>query len=141
MINELISLYDTYIDNVTARWQNQDFGDVVSTMFSGRGRFGRDNSLAPFLQELEEYVEWCAARPVDEKSAAALLEYMLFEAHEAPPEPAADGLEAADGKALALIRLLSLEDRADIYKRYREKLRRRPGLPCQRTVLKELKPK
>lgn len=141
MIQELRTIYDTYINSVTARWQSQDFGDVVTTMFSGRGRFGRDDSLEPFLQALEVFAERCAARSVDEKTAAELLEYMLFEAHEAPPAPAADGLDAADGKALMLIPLLSAEDCVRIYNMYRMKLRRRPGLPCQRMVLKELKPK
>lgn len=141
MIQELKSIYDTYISSVTARWQNQDFGDIVTTMFSGRGRFGRDSSLEPFLKGLEAFLTRCADQPVDEKTAAAILEYMLFGSHTATPEPAADGLDAADGKALTLIRLLSVEDRVRIYNMYREKLRHRPGLPCQRTVLKELKPR
>lgn len=139
MLEELKSLYDAYISSVTTQWYSRDFGDVVTAMFSGRGRFGRDDSLVPFLQALDEFVLRCVSQPVDEKTAAELMRYMLFEVHDAPPEPAADGLETADGKALLLAKLISAEDREHIYNMYRQKLRRHPGLPCQRAVLKALK--
>lgn len=141
MLQKLKELYETYITHVTAQWQEKSFGDVVTGMFSGQGRFGRDVWIAPFLRALEELTAECAARPVSDTLAAEMVEYMLFEAHGSPPAPAADGLDAADGKALCLVKLLSDETRARIYNMYREKLRRRPGLPGQKALLKALKPK
>lgn len=136
---ELKAIYDTYINYVTQRWKNRSVEDVLLAMVGDGGRFGRDEYLAPFLEQLDAFVARCAERPIDETDAAECVRFMLFAVHESASLPAADGLDTADGCARHLIPLLSGVERESIYNMYQKKLRARPGLPCQRMVLKALK--
>lgn len=139
MLDRLKALYNSYIEHVTDQWTSRDMSDVFGAMFSGRGRFGRDEWVRDFLAELEELIAEAAITPVDGVAASQLTAYMLFDAHIDAPPPAEDGLAAADGRALPLIPLLSPEQLALQYQRYRSQLRRRPGLPCQRKLLQAMK--
>ena len=133
------ALYDRYIQSVDAYYAKQKAGDILGAMFSGRGRYGGCPLHEPFLLELKQLIADFAKSDPSPAPAEELLYFMLLTEHVPQNHPAALILETAEGLVLPLLPCLSRETRETLFARYRLKLRKRSGLPCQREVLKELK--
>lgn len=133
------ALYNRYIQSVDAYYAKQKAGDILGAMFSGRGRYGGCPLHEPFLLELKQVIADFAESDPSPAPAEELLYFMLLTEHVPGDHPAALILETAEGLVLPLLPCLSRETRETLFALYRRKLGKRPGLPCQREVLKKLK--
>lgn len=133
----LTELYETYIREVAAFFQAQKF--QLNDLMSGKGRY-RDCPLnEQLLTDVDALVAQAAVAPATADDAARMLEYMLLTTHTEQDHPAYWMLIAAEGRAVPLLALPGRETLAELFARYRKRLRRRGALPVQKTVLKTMK--
>lgn len=139
MENHIYDLYADYIHAVDTYYESQKTGDILGSMLSGRGRYSGCSLHEPFLKELEQAITELACSTPSSEFTEELLQFILLTDHVTPEHPARLPLDTAEGLVLPLFPFLSTAQLQELCARYRHKLRKRPGLPCQRAVLKALK--
>ncbi len=139
MEKHIHTIYSNYIRAVDAHYESLKTGDILGSMLSGRGRYSGCSLHEPFLNTLEQTIAAFANSVPSSDSVETLLHFMLLTEHVPGEHPARLPLETAEGLALPLLPFLTPEQQTDLLTLYRRKLRKHPGLPCQRKVLKALR--
>lgn len=133
------ALYADYIGAVEEFYKGRKAADLFGSMFSGRGRYGDCKLHEPFWAQLEQMIEAIAQRPLPSREADEIVQFMLLKNHVGAEHPARLPLEVAEGKALPLLPFLDEKALNMLLDSYRKRLKKEPGLPCQREVLKTMK--
>lgn len=129
--------YDSYITAADNFFNSQRMAAYLNRMLSGAGRFSGSGLEEPFLKALEQLLREAAVQAPEE--AETLLHYILLE-EKVPVDHAAYAvLLAAEGCAVPLLSRLSGDALKALQESYRKKLRKTPGLPCQRQLEKDMR--
>lgn len=133
------ALYAEYISAVEEFYKGRKAADLFGSMFSGRGRYGDCKLHEPFWAQLEQMIGELEKRPLPPQEADEIVQFMLLKQHVGAEHPARLPLEVAEGKALPLLPILDDKALNALLDSYRKRLKKEPGLPCQREVLKTMK--
>lgn len=133
------ALYADYIGAVETFYKGRKASDLFGSMFSGRGRYGDCKLHEPFWARLEQLIGEITRRPLPQEEAEAIVQFMLLKKHVDAGHPARLPLEVAEGKALPLLPFLDNKALNTLLDSYRKRLKKEPGLPCQREALKTMK--
>ena len=134
--------YEAYMSWVDSTLAQQEFGRVLSALFTGNRAFKNSPEHEQFLVDLQTMSDDLTAdyqAGKQRETLPALLQYVLIDCHRDTPNETDWMFLAAEKMFMPLLELLTQGEAAALFAPYKLLRKKQPGLEIQKNIKKKLK--